>query len=506
MSFGSEAVNCTVPDSGIVPFKADPDIAGKGVITAFLLPAWVSFLLAALTHLAARYASPAEQSSSRGETIHSPLHHRLNLASHRALLSVEILREAVVMFSDQQLVVGTATQLVGFLRHRETSQYHLTIVYYLATIASNTHQVCLLAVQDRLLEHAGMRIWRLVWMLLLDLLLVPTSILVYGSSWLSAYGLSTDCGWRTFGRINSKQDMGLLVLNLAFNAVSITYIMSLLVPVRLWKKALPLRQASQLWQALVRTVANCFNSTNGRLSWTLSERSRNPQASLSGTRRLTTMKALFLAAALNLERSLLVMVFLAWKTVRSDILQLARVLIALTMFTIWLSKIRRDAPYQGLEEGEKSWGFGQILPLLLVSLPAFAIFDAASKLAGESAAEPHGVKMLSEHQSYPTDMTQCTNPRSMGHRLGLRSESKRQTTTTEQDIGAPLEASRPVCRPEDEASRATLWPLGPSGSFDAFTSFRKSCYQSAAFRIGIVLSRLSILVVIVYLALVWGIF
>ena len=347
MSADPEALNCTVPADGIAPFKADPDIAGIGVIVAFLIPAWVSLMLAIFLYLAALGASSSTQVSPPD--------------------NLEALRETVVMLSDQQLVVGTAMQVVAFSRHRETSQYHTSIIYYLTWIASNTHQACLLTVEDRLLEHAGMRIWRLLWMLLLDLMLIPTAILVFGSSWLSAYGLSTDCGWQAFGRIDYSRDMFSLFLTLALGAWSIMYIVSLLVPTWLWKRVLPLKKAMQLWEAVSKYVIKCFNRTDGRLSWTLSGKSTRSQASLDGTKSSTTLEVLLLTAALNLERLLLVIVFIVWEIARSTILALARVLLALIMFTAWLEDIRRQAPHEGLEEGEGRWGFGQILPLLFLA-------------------------------------------------------------------------------------------------------------------------------------------
>ena len=143
---------------------------------------------------------------------------------------IQSLRETVLALSDQQLVTATSLQLVVMACHCETTQYYATVAIYLAYVASNTYQACLLAVADLLLEKRGMRIRRLSWMLLLDILLVPTNVLVFGSLWLSAYGMSTTCRWQNFGNINPGLESFQYAFALQFILWSITNELALLIP------------------------------------------------------------------------------------------------------------------------------------------------------------------------------------------------------------------------------------------------------------------------------------
>ena len=384
-----EELNCTIPKhQHAIPFDADPDIAGIGVIVAFLIPACVSFVLASFMFLISSDAAFVVKSSFLDYIIRRPIQKWAGHWHRKAWM--EVLRETVTMFSDQQLVVATSLQIVTFSRHIQITQYHATVVVYLVWIAASTHQICLLAIQDRLLERTGMRIWRLVWMLLLELMLIPTTVLIWGSSWLVKFGLSSDCGWRDFGKIDPGEDQFVLAFNLFTSVWSIVYLLNLLLPSWLFKRLLPVEIMIRYIKALSGFFVGLFDRTNRRLAKTSSELLAVSQGTPVDTYGIPALlyitrlalEVCLLTPLLNLERVIMVIAFSLWEIVASNVFEFARALLQVIMFTIWLDEIRQKAPHKGLEGDEDKWGFGQILPILMLILPVFAIFDFVAKQSG----------------------------------------------------------------------------------------------------------------------------
>jgi len=72
---------------------------------------------------------------------------------------------------------------------------------------------------------------------------------------------------------------------------------------------------------------------------------------------------------------LFVLFFLISEVLFSTVFDIARLYIVLIWGTSWLKYLKEDAPRQGITGSENEWGFGQILPLLLLALPFFAIME-----------------------------------------------------------------------------------------------------------------------------------
>ena len=86
------------------------------------------------------------------------------------------LESFVLALSDQQLVVGFAVLIAGFMGTCSMSIYHFNIVASLAWFSSATHLATLGVLQKYLIDRPTIRDWRVVAMLLLSLMLIVARI------------------------------------------------------------------------------------------------------------------------------------------------------------------------------------------------------------------------------------------------------------------------------------------------------------------------------------------
>ena len=114
------------------PIKADPDIAGVGVISAFIIAAGLALLFTYIYILINEVAWFRERVDvKRWSTI---------------------IEQFVFSLSDQQLVTGLAVLIAGFARWDEISIYHWEIITDLAFVSSNTHLATLVVLRRQFRE------------------------------------------------------------------------------------------------------------------------------------------------------------------------------------------------------------------------------------------------------------------------------------------------------------------------------------------------------------------
>lgn len=70
------------------------------------------------------------------------------------------------------------------------------------------------------------------------------------------------------------------------------------------------------------------------------------------------------------------LVFLLRELLFSQFLELLRVFVYLIQLTVNINWARFNASSEGREGDEDTWGFGQVLPMLLLALPLFAFFES----------------------------------------------------------------------------------------------------------------------------------
>ncbi|RMY49318.1 hypothetical protein D0865_07561 [Hortaea werneckii] len=187
--------------------KPDADISGIGVILAFLITAYASFVAILAAYICGMVErellslADVKVMRIRPRTERHPRMHR-------------ILRQTIIVLSDQQIVTGIAIMTAGFvgLRSGQISVYHYQIVLYLAWLSSSVHLSALTLLRPFLNRHAGVKVWRLVGMgalfIMLVIGLVPTvsydwGIINFmdpkdssiGENNLTGWGVPASCFW-----------------------------------------------------------------------------------------------------------------------------------------------------------------------------------------------------------------------------------------------------------------------------------------------------------------------
>lgn len=141
------------------PIAADPDIAGIGVISAFVISAGLAIIISFLHILLQADTTFDKYIKNKTKWL-------------------KVCETLILTLSDQQLVTGLAILIAAFVRWNEITVYHWEIVTDLAFVASNTH-LCTLAILRhpfRQHEWRWARLWRVTTMVIFAILLFVANI------------------------------------------------------------------------------------------------------------------------------------------------------------------------------------------------------------------------------------------------------------------------------------------------------------------------------------------
>ena len=346
--------------NGVIP-KADADISGTGVILAFVISAYITFGTVLLAYLGGLVE----------EDLLSPIdirifHIRLYTTKRNNIHSA--VRKAILALGDQQIVTGIAILGAGFqgLRTGSISIYHFQIVLYLAWMSSSVHLSALTLLGDFLNKHKGLMIWRLSGMLVLLVMLlvglVPTLSndwgIIHWSSMLPGHlgwGIPAHCFWGRLWGDGASPDaiLGFFILVVSY----------------FWKVGslfAPMRRKYNHWVK---------HPVEDRLIATLRLTARN--YSIAGGRVWLWTYRLLLSVCLP--------IFAVTEVAASFAASLWLSALGLVFGTLQVEIPRSQLlPYTGAQES--SWGFGQLVPLILLVQPLGAVSEHmwTSKDNGES--------------------------------------------------------------------------------------------------------------------------
>ncbi|KAI0476560.1 hypothetical protein GGR56DRAFT_643353 [Xylariaceae sp. FL0804] len=357
---------CTItPNCSASNFEANPDIAGPGVIAAFLVSAWLSVLVITFEYLFVDDGIPWA----------NPLD-RLIIDWTKKLLKLErrkvrSLQPAVLMVSDQQLVTGLSILAVGFITHCTISQYHFYIVTTLGTISFIVHQTSIDALRVYLHGQTTMKLWRVALMtLMLGLIIVATDITSDGN-FSQNLAPPTQCIWDTY----SGGGLSLWLVLLLWNYVNVVKVcfpgaFHRVIPKR---KSLDHRESfSDLLERLRRKHTRMV-----RESRQMQERASAMPFPLGfitmmrGTLRLRTLDV-----APFIFHACIIALYTVHQIFKSEVIDLWLTYMMLGYETIAIYQIKALGSSTGERIGsENVWGFGQILALLLLILPLMSILD-----------------------------------------------------------------------------------------------------------------------------------
>ncbi|KAK3368331.1 hypothetical protein B0H63DRAFT_534503 [Podospora didyma] len=146
-----------------VEFQSDPDVAGLGVVLAFLITSWVSFAAALINFLIVEDGVPSNLTTHLDKGILKVakiLRDKLPWTPSRSHM-----HEICMMLGDQQLVTAASILLVCFLTQDTMTQYHFGIGASLAWASFSTFQSILTIVSHDLQREgcSWMKIWRYAW-------------------------------------------------------------------------------------------------------------------------------------------------------------------------------------------------------------------------------------------------------------------------------------------------------------------------------------------------------
>ncbi|SLM40055.1 hypothetical protein LPUS_10746 [Lasallia pustulata] len=192
---GKSAPNCTLWALGIdhSPYQADPDIAGSGVVAAFIASAAVTLLVShtgLLFNMIESWNDNAIDDWTARKIQRTGL---LRISDKRKDFWRPVMEKVVLSLSDQQLIAGLAILTAGFLKHCSISVYHFAIVTDLAWFSSNVHLTTLNVLTRYHRARPTMRNWRVCLMVVTLVMMLAATVLQGHWAWYDSYNCDAQC-------------------------------------------------------------------------------------------------------------------------------------------------------------------------------------------------------------------------------------------------------------------------------------------------------------------------
>ncbi|KAH6656049.1 hypothetical protein BKA67DRAFT_562515 [Truncatella angustata] len=333
--------------------KGDPDISGIGVIVAFVSSAYVTFF----TVLAA-YIGGLIDDELLNDVDRRILRIRPFIKGKNKTRIQNCIRHVILVLSDQQIVTGIAIMAAGFygLQSKEISVYHYQIVLYLAWMSSSVHLSAITLLHSFISQHRGLLLWRVsgmvVLMVMLVIGLVPTISNDWGIIWWkgmlegrTGWAIPAYCFWgNTWGDgIGPDAPIGFVILisgylwkfgelSKATCRACRVYIQD---PVERWLMAAITCPAMKVW-----------HGRNSRLwLWIF---------------RIVLASILPVLAAVEVASSFVASLWLSFTSLVYGSIQIF---------------VPRSQMLPLTGPSENNWGFGQLVPLILLLQPLGVIFE-----------------------------------------------------------------------------------------------------------------------------------
>ena len=265
----------------------------------------------------------------------------------------KVLQKAILHLSDSHIITGLAILIAGFIQSCQISVYHFHFVIYLAWLASSTHMTTLTILRNYLRHHQSILKWRVIAMIAMFIMLVVALALTSSRKWPSYqnfpdtglfYDSPVSCSWKQEYMMSGQPDpiFSICLVTAGYLARLTKLFTSTSDFSRLW-----LRDRPSSW------LKRKYDSAERR------KRTSNNAATRFYWKSLATFS---------------LGVYVDARAVYDLYESLLSELIWLFFSLLWgIFKIftwRMDAP---VTTYENKWGFGQILPLLLLLLPAVAV-------------------------------------------------------------------------------------------------------------------------------------
>ena len=366
---------------------ADSDIAGIGVIMAFLVSAYMTFAAVLLA-----YITGMVENELLGVVDRRLFRVRSRIQNHPRIQTA--LRKFVLSLSDQQIVTGIAIMAAGLrgLAKGTISTYHYQIVLYLAWLSSSVHLSAISLLTPYLSEYHGLRTWRLIGMLTLLVMLLVALVPTLSDNWgtiddsydpyndgvqPTGWGVPAACFWgRTYGAgVNNDAPLGYAILVVSY----------------VWKVGELFVSTQRLYHFVVRIPVRFLME--------------KPLCAIA--RRYARRRQARYLIAFRLYLTMCLPLYAALETLLSFSAALWLSILGLVFGTLQIV-IPRNQNLASTAELEEKWGFGQLVPLILLIQPL------------GSLTEDLGVRHT-KHHGHEVEMTPRAPRTSDSHRPMLLS-------------------------------------------------------------------------------------
>lgn len=276
----------------------------------------------------------------------------------QAFIPVEVIPRIVLLLSDQQLITATAIFVAAYGNICDIDAFHFSTVYYMGGASFLTYQVTVMVIHDQLKPHPVMRAWRMLWVIALFALVFAANITHWSADeiWTIAKtglgpGRPVVCG----------SGMSLL----SFRHLIVTSVFWTWGLLAVFRDICP-----ELWLMLVAMVHRLFPQI-GKTFNLLSGRELCLWAREEGSKAAPWSAAHVFWWIIE---KMFLLLFTFWFTIMqlltSSSLDLYRIFTSLISLTVELAVRIQSTP-----DNETTWGFGQILPVMLLALPLFQTVD-----------------------------------------------------------------------------------------------------------------------------------
>lgn len=274
------------------------------------------------------------------------------------IITQDVFRETILQFSDTQLVTGLAILLIGFGKTNTITAYHFSVVGDLANMAFVVH-LSTIDIVAKEFEGRPQSWWRVFGIVAIALLTFASTI-----PWLNKYFLSDKfgapvrCVWSSIPGNTTPYQTTQAAVYLLFQLWAIATILYCFFPTLFDKQ--PFRFINAVFARLLSLPDRAYRHANGKA---------HALQSLGNDKTTMAFTIWKIIARLTFGASFLT--FLGTEIAFSQAFQLMRnwAFLVLNLKEVFEFRAESNKEYQYKEEDEDAWGFGQLVPLLLLILP-----------------------------------------------------------------------------------------------------------------------------------------
>lgn len=341
------------------------------VIASFFIAAWSSFLIALFTYLfvdgVVEPGSPIatrldnnilrwfQSAEAEFATTHFHVWLQQTWRFSKPSVTKKKMQDVCLMFADLQLVTGASILLTGYSKHCEITQYHFYVVSSLAAASFMAFQTLLLAVHERLQSNLS-KGWRAIWVSAIFGCVLLINFVIYNDQFLipHQWGRTMHCLWSGLPGAFTPRLIPYVAFGTFVHVWTFYTILRYLYPGL--KDTRPLVGIS--W------VCHWVTQVPTRLYLAVLDKEE-----IAGSCHLSRMGQW-------LTWSLFIVSFTLRELSSSLYVVLIRSFYVLYQATASVKWARDLASDNGREDGEDEWGFGQILPVLLLALLLLQLVEA----------------------------------------------------------------------------------------------------------------------------------